>query len=641
MKYLLPSGFALCAVLVSGDVYMHMPRGSNNRLNEQSANRANGNRLFDSQNNNRGGYNVGDISDKAFNQNGGNANGARFNTELNEDQYSFVYYEGSIATIEWTAQHGCGGNEDNDPHKTNCNMVIQYTCNTDNGKIADKAMRVELKDGRNTNTPDEPNNRGDADSKKSQNDNNKRGRMESEHYYYECKNRARNKGLFLADQNLKGNSQKYTRQNPNGNRRGLECPEERDYYPYWNPSPWVDVAYLTDNVQDCNDNLSVVKNSMNVRKVYKCTGADTAEIFAALTEEACDEAGGTWEGFSHQVPAPVCQQADWSRVNHLGNGREGQPLTFNWTIPELSKLGQYFDTKNNQFAKCALRLRYNISTDDYDVRNTDASSNDDPNNGVISPVQNNPTVDIGANQQGLRLALNTAQTGRTFQDRSHTFYISKRPLGITNKVVNLNVRGKRGNIVQTFPAVEYDFVPNDLRVQEGDWVHFQWTGSNTHNNGKNGGDGQTGDAGEGTGGTDRNNIVASYDASVNYPLPLDSDNEELKKRNLFFHGFDCYKHTMNGDNYYNIASSPVKKLTQTEAALYMASSGYYQSEADVNNKAEMNVLLNNAPASLVSGLICQARRSGQYHYFCSRNNNFSNRSEKGVITIYPGPIIGG
>jgi len=28
--------------------------------------------------------------------------------------------------IEWTNQHGCGGNEDNDPHKLNCNIVIQY-----------------------------------------------------------------------------------------------------------------------------------------------------------------------------------------------------------------------------------------------------------------------------------------------------------------------------------------------------------------------------------------------------------------------------------------------------------------------------------------------------------------------------------
>ena len=28
--------------------------------------------------------------------------------------------------IEWTNQHGCGGNEDNDPHKLNCNVVLQY-----------------------------------------------------------------------------------------------------------------------------------------------------------------------------------------------------------------------------------------------------------------------------------------------------------------------------------------------------------------------------------------------------------------------------------------------------------------------------------------------------------------------------------
>ena len=28
--------------------------------------------------------------------------------------------------IEWTNQHGCGGNQDNDPHKLNCNLVLQY-----------------------------------------------------------------------------------------------------------------------------------------------------------------------------------------------------------------------------------------------------------------------------------------------------------------------------------------------------------------------------------------------------------------------------------------------------------------------------------------------------------------------------------
>ena len=39
----------VAAVSVNADVYMHNPRGSNNRLNERSANRNNGNRMFDSQ----------------------------------------------------------------------------------------------------------------------------------------------------------------------------------------------------------------------------------------------------------------------------------------------------------------------------------------------------------------------------------------------------------------------------------------------------------------------------------------------------------------------------------------------------------------------------------------------------------------
>ena len=34
----------------------------------------------------------------------------------------------SLMTIEWTNQHGCGGDEDTDPHKLNCNIVLQYMC---------------------------------------------------------------------------------------------------------------------------------------------------------------------------------------------------------------------------------------------------------------------------------------------------------------------------------------------------------------------------------------------------------------------------------------------------------------------------------------------------------------------------------
>lgn len=50
------AGVLTLLAVASADVYMHNPRGSNDRNCERNVNRNNGNRVFDSQNNAKGGY---------------------------------------------------------------------------------------------------------------------------------------------------------------------------------------------------------------------------------------------------------------------------------------------------------------------------------------------------------------------------------------------------------------------------------------------------------------------------------------------------------------------------------------------------------------------------------------------------------
>jgi hypothetical protein len=277
------------------------------------------------------------------------------------------------------------------------------------------------------------------------------------------------------------------------------------------------------------------------------------------------------------------------------------------------------------YAKCIVRLRYNISTDDYDPWNTNSTYN-----GNNSPVRDNPTVDIGSDLNALKLALNTDQTGRTFQDRSHIFYIRQRPANIpaTDKIVNLVVRGKRGNIVQTYPAMEYDFQPNRVHVTAADWLHVQWTGSNTHNNNpndENAGDGQGGDAGEGTGGTDRSNFVQLVNPSENFPMPLDKYADNIWANSI------CQR--LDGTAIGTAAAG----TTNVDCAVWMATSGYFRAATDVRGATaggdDLNPTLNNAPPSLVGGVALKISKAGLYFYASTRNNNFSNRSQKGTIIV--------
>jgi hypothetical protein len=519
---------ALCLALVSADVYMHNMRGSNNRLNENNQNRNNANRLFDSQNNNQGGYNVGD-TDTA--QNG---------------QGVMEYYASSVLSIEWTCQHGA-----NHPN-LNTDIVLQYMCNDVTGPY----NNANLRDGTSTNRVD--------------NDNGDSGRHETKAYYDDCEARERNMGLFLADQKLDGDTAIYTRQNTNGNRHGYECPEEREYYPYWHPTPWRDIAVLTSDASRCAYYQAESENS-------KGRGYCSDNMYN--NPGSCAENGGTWNNApAHGVAAVDCRELGWSRDNHLGNTIGGQTLMYNWTLPAIPQVG-------GQNPECVLRLRYNISTSDYD--GWDPAVNSAMNGEDNSPIQDNPTVNFGQGDQvvSVKLALNTDQYGRTFQDRSHKFRVMPRPAEAGDATIyNLNVRGRRGNIVQTYPSVEYDYVPSRLEVRTTDWVHIQWTGSLNTPDG----------AGQGQGSTDRNNIVQIAGPNMNYPMPFSEATM-----------FDT-------------------ETAKSLATVYPKGGNY----ANVDDE------LDNRPAYFNAGLVKPGQGvPGVYHYMGTRNNNFTNRSQKGVVVV--------
>ena len=86
------------------------------------------NLYFFSQNNNNGGYACPrSVGNEDFQSENGtatfnliDANGRRTTISQNKRMY---YYSGSVLPIEWTNQHGCGGNS-----KVSCEIVLQYAC---------------------------------------------------------------------------------------------------------------------------------------------------------------------------------------------------------------------------------------------------------------------------------------------------------------------------------------------------------------------------------------------------------------------------------------------------------------------------------------------------------------------------------
>ena len=111
------------------DMYLNNPRGSNNKLREQSNNVQNANRLFDSQNNAASGYQIGDDCKPACKDENNNYN---VNVE-GATKGTMKYYQGSELYIEWHLQHGCGVGHPN----LKCQIILQYMSEADNPSLRD------------------------------------------------------------------------------------------------------------------------------------------------------------------------------------------------------------------------------------------------------------------------------------------------------------------------------------------------------------------------------------------------------------------------------------------------------------------------------------------------------------------------
>jgi predicted ferric reductase len=618
------------------DLYMHHPRGSNNKLNEVSNQAQNQNRLFDSQNNAEGGYQVGDNCKPVCS----NANGAYDSTAPGAGKGIMYFYEGSYLHVEWTNQHGCGATQPN----VKCELILQYMCDEEHFELGNP----DLRDGRTTATVPATA-AGAADPQF--------GMHEPLAWYQNCLERERNKGLYTADQNLLGDRDRarFTRQNPAGTRRGLECPEERDYYPYWHPTPWRDIAVFTDDIGRCSYYREETQNEVDkgaccnrtlweregrCQQVpgYDPTGQDQTppgpNNAAACTRFQAVDRGqyaGAWVLYGRwDAGRPQCLRTPVSRDNHLGNAAPwsavGPAVTnaasFKWRVPPDVLRRQGTRDLVRDKATCVLRMRYNISTTDFDAWNIDAGKNGNP------PVKNNPAGDflglttdpaLGTNFP-LQLNMNTNQYGRTFEDRSHTFEIRARPkeMACKDRVIhNLNVRGRRGNIVQVYPAVEYDFVPNQLELWEGECIHFQWTGSDAN---------PPGNAGNGRQMTDRTNIVEIPSLGNNRPKKLGW--REAAERiwayplwsNLCGNDEALCKKLAYLDQEKNVSTSLPSRVCNDEQT----------NENALDNCKELNA----APAYFDAGPVLMDY-PGKLYYMSTRNNDFTNRSHKASIIIQP------
>jgi len=262
---------------------------------------------------------------------------------------------------------------------------------------------------------------------------------------------------------------------------------------------------------------------------------------------------------SHGISEPVCSQTRTTRANHHGTPGDRGYWTHNWQVPDsilnmpgheqccvvrlrynmtsdeyqaweaTDSIGAGLNYMNNTQTPnnpnpdddpAWVRIWEDFGLDYDDIQesfepegNPDAdNANQKESRGYV--FRNDPEVDpfgyepfdpdnnddTANSRILLQLAINTDQFGRTFEDRTHCFSVRDRAeAGIADDkdITLVTVQGKRGNIVQVYPATEYFFIPEPAVIYADSYVHFCWTGSNRNPENNDG---------QGLQGSDRSNI---------------------------------------------------------------------------------------------------------------------------------------